>query len=572
MWHGGWCLWVLVVPWQVCGCRLEITTPRFGTETLVALPQTHDGAPVYGTDDRSRYLFFNAPGPGSTRGQWLLSDAVGTTYAWFYIDSFAANPLLIESASPKANWMQAGDKGYSRAAPGAVAVSCVDGARDETLFVHTDVFSGLSGFYSKTGKVSVDGGAVYIGRVWPVPVTGLGATGRANILFIRGRGGKDSLANGWEIATSVRAGDVLARTDNPDMRGPGWVVWDSAARDWGPVAGFAILVSSGRDGGVFRAMQAHRQRAFVTQRHASGRARSPTIRLRNGVMMPRLGFGTGALDPRTQRAVIVRALEAGFDLLDSATAYRNEDIIRDILSSKDSGRARDSVFLTTKLWPTDLGFHPTLTSAKQSLERLGSSYIDMYMLHWPYCYDHFEWMDCSDATGGTWEDSFAAMNWLYAQGRVLSLGVSNFDAELLERATEFGEGPHVVQNWLDILKEDESVTDACLRRGIVLQGYGILRGFNHEERYRMLRNGLHIEAKRLGKTPAQIILRHLLASSNLTSLLVRTANEKHMTEGLDAAVGGWALPRSASELMGWGQRPAGEQLDTTTVAEVKDGL
>ena len=91
----------------------------------------------------------------------------------------------------------------------------------------------------------------------------------------------------------------------------------------------------------------------------------------------------------------------------------------------------------------------TTQALAASLKRLRSSDVNLAMLHWPECRDELEWMDCSDAVaGGTWIDSWRALQRAYAEGRALAIGVSNFDINELERLLGMAAvRPHVVQNW-----------------------------------------------------------------------------------------------------------------------------
>merc|ERR1712150_250951 len=101
-------------------------------------------------------------------------------------------------------------------------------------------------------------------------------------------------------------------------------------------------------------------------------------------------------------------------------------MIGDLLTGGTSF-THDDVQVVTKLWPTNLGFDRTLGSVRESLRKLRSNYIDMYLLHWPRCYDNWSWMDCSSWDGGTWQQSYKAMEKLYAEGVLVSIGVSNFN-------------------------------------------------------------------------------------------------------------------------------------------------
>jgi diketogulonate reductase-like aldo/keto reductase len=128
---------------------------------------------------------------------------------------------------------------------------------------------------------------------------------------------------------------------------------------------------------------------------------------------------------------------------------------------KEAAIDRREVFLQSKVWPTQLGFGPTSRAIAASLQQLGTAYIDQYMLHWPrygarqggvQCHPVFttscafrcdpavEWMHCWDSEdpAGTWRESYRALEKGVAEGRVRSIGVSNFDLRLLSELGQSG--------------------------------------------------------------------------------------------------------------------------------------
>jgi len=141
---------------------------------------------------------------------------------------------------------------------------------------------------------------------------------------------------------------------------------------------------------------------------------------------------------------------------------------------------RDRVFITTKVWYTHLGFEETLKSVTQSLTSLNSWYIDLYLIHWPKCYDHITWMDCSSASKGTWQDSWKAMEKLYAEGVLLNIGISNFDINLLNQLQKNTTvSPQVIQNWMDPSHiETKEVLEFCKSNQISYQAYAGVRSLS----------------------------------------------------------------------------------------------
>ena len=132
--------------------------------------------------------------------------------------------------------------------------------------------------------------------------------------------------------------------------------------------------------------------------------------LNNGVKMPLLGFGVFQIpDHKECERSVVDALEAGYRLLDTAASYLNEEAVGSGI--KQSGIAREEIFVTTKLWVEDAGFERTKKAFEKSLHKLQLEYLDLYLIHQPYGDVH-----------GAWR----AMEELYHQGRVKAIGVSNF--------------------------------------------------------------------------------------------------------------------------------------------------
>lgn len=136
------------------------------------------------------------------------------------------------------------------------------------------------------------------------------------------------------------------------------------------------------------------------------------IQLANGVKMPMLGFGTLQISSKQAEQCILDALEIGYRLIDSAAAYFNEEGIGQAI--KKSGIPRQELFITTKVWIQDAGYHKTLKAFEKSLEKLQVDYIDLYLIHQPY--GHYY---------GAWK----ALEELYRQGKVRAIGVCNFSAE-----------------------------------------------------------------------------------------------------------------------------------------------
>jgi 2,5-diketo-D-gluconate reductase A len=145
----------------------------------------------------------------------------------------------------------------------------------------------------------------------------------------------------------------------------------------------------------------------------------PYVDLNDGNRIPQLGFGVFQVPAEETAEAVRHALETGYRLIDTAAAYGNEEAVRDALQT--SGLDRGEVFITTKLFNTEHGRDKARKAFEQSLSKLGGDYIDLYLIHWP--------VPSQDRYVETWE----ALCALREEGRVRSIGVSNFQIEHLER-------------------------------------------------------------------------------------------------------------------------------------------
>ena len=139
-----------------------------------------------------------------------------------------------------------------------------------------------------------------------------------------------------------------------------------------------------------------------------------TFTLNNGLKIPAIGFGTykAGLDS------IIKALEEGYRYFDTASYYGNEGDIS--LALIRTGIKREEVFIASKIWKSDMGYENTLKAFSQTLENLGSEYADVIMIHWPRPNLNDEEWKALDLE--TWR----AMEYLYSQGKIKALGLSNF--------------------------------------------------------------------------------------------------------------------------------------------------
>lgn len=142
-----------------------------------------------------------------------------------------------------------------------------------------------------------------------------------------------------------------------------------------------------------------------------------TTVLSNGVRMPWLGFGTFRINEgeEVEKAVNI-ALETGYRSIDTAAVYANEKGVGKAI--RESGIAREDIFLTTKVWNSDQGYEKTLSAFEESIKKLSTDYVDLYLIHWP--------------VESLYKETWKALEKIYKEGRAKAVGVSNFLAHHLE--------------------------------------------------------------------------------------------------------------------------------------------
>jgi 2,5-diketo-D-gluconate reductase A len=211
-----------------------------------------------------------------------------------------------------------------------------------------------------------------------------------------------------------------------------------------------------------------------------GRSRT----LADGTAIPLLGLGVWQVPdgPACVQAVLA-ALESGYRHIDTAQAYRNERSVGQAL--RESGLARDAVFITTKFNPAR---RDPLKEAATSIERLGVDYVDLYLVHWP-------------GRGATW--AWPGMEAARERGYARAIGVSNFDPDELDQVMAGATvAPVVDQIQFNPSVYRKGLLDACDERGVALEAYSPL-GTGAQLRDRVVAG----VAARLGRTPAQVLLR-----------------------------------------------------------------
>jgi len=216
-----------------------------------------------------------------------------------------------------------------------------------------------------------------------------------------------------------------------------------------------------------------------------------TLTLNNGVEIPRVGLGVFRSRPgRETRDALRAALEVGYRHVDTAAAYGNEADVGAALRETDV--PREQIFVTTKLWNSDMGYHSAHDAFRRSLARLGLEYVDLYLLHWP--------------VPGRRLDAWRALEELQRDGLARAIGVSNFTVrhmkELLANATV---PPQANQVELSPFLAQRELRAFCADHDVLIEAYSPLtRGVRLDDPV------VNRIATRLGRTPAQVLLRWAL--------------------------------------------------------------
>ena len=222
------------------------------------------------------------------------------------------------------------------------------------------------------------------------------------------------------------------------------------------------------------------------------------ITLNDGVEIPQLGFGVWQIPDSTAYKSVSTALEAGYRHIDTAAAYENESGVGRAI--RDSGLPRRDVFVTTKLWNNNHGHDAALRAFDASLERLGTDYVDLYLIHWP--------VPSQDLYVETWR----ALEKIAETGRARAIGVSNFTAEQLERLVkETKTVPAINQIELHPYFPQKQMRQSNEELGIATEAWSPLgRGGDllHEPL-------LAWTGQKYDKSPAQVVLRWHLQLGNV---------------------------------------------------------
>ena len=237
-----------------------------------------------------------------------------------------------------------------------------------------------------------------------------------------------------------------------------------------------------------------------------------TITMNNGIKIPRLGFGVyrAAQGDETKNAVL-NALEVGYRHIDTASAYGNEESVGEAI--KESGLKREEIFLTTKLFNSDMRAHRQMDAFKESLDRLKVDYVDLYLIHWP--------------VPGVYLESWKVLEEIYNKGLAKAIGVSNFLQHHLDDVIAHGSiVPAANQVEFSPLWQDNLLIQYCREKNIAFEAWGPLAA---GELIGDRTTG-DIGAK-YGKSGSQVILRWMLQKNII--VFPKTVHKSRMIENAD---------------------------------------
>lgn len=233
------------------------------------------------------------------------------------------------------------------------------------------------------------------------------------------------------------------------------------------------------------------------------------LTLNNGMKMPMDGIGTFLLSPDEAEASVSAALQCGYRLIDTANAYVNEKAVGRAFNK--SGVSREDIFLETKLWPS---FYEQRDAVDKTLQRLGTDYIDLLLIHQP---------------AGNYLAGYKLMEKAYKAGKVKAIGLSNFNTRKIQEILSQCEvKPAVLQTEVHPYSQERELKKFLAEEGMVIQAWYPL---GHGDKALQQEPVFTELAAKYGKSNAQIILRWHIQSGNI--VIPGSKNPEHIKANLD---------------------------------------
>ena len=237
-----------------------------------------------------------------------------------------------------------------------------------------------------------------------------------------------------------------------------------------------------------------------------------TLRLSNGIEMPMIGYGVYQVDPAECERCVSDALKTGYRMIDTAQAYHNEEGVGAAVAK--SGIARDELFIVTKIWISNYGYDRAKASIDESLRRLGTDYIDLMLLHQPFC----------DRYG-----AYRALEDAYKAGKLRAIGVSNFYPDhFIDLASNVEIPPMVNQVETHVFDQQVQPQKYMEEYGCRIMSWGPLA----EGRNNFFTNPVLEEiGRKYGKSVAQVALRWL--NQRGVIIIPKSVHVERMRQNLD---------------------------------------
>ncbi|MEA3462796.1 MAG: aldo/keto reductase [Bacteroidota bacterium] len=238
----------------------------------------------------------------------------------------------------------------------------------------------------------------------------------------------------------------------------------------------------------------------------------PTVTLNNGIPMPMIGFGTNTLTGPTCVQCVSDAISVGYRLIDTAKVYGNEESVGEGI--KKSKINRKELFITSKLWVDDSGYETTKKAFETSLYKLGTDYLDLYLIHRP-----------RGDVKGTWQ----AMEDLYKEGRIRAIGLSNFEPDHLDELLAYARTkPTVNQIETHVFFQQHNAYKDLKKRDIQMEAWSPFAAGRNE----IFENQTLADiGKQYNKSIAQVCLRWHYQRGIVA--IPRSSQKTHMIENLD---------------------------------------
>lgn len=236
------------------------------------------------------------------------------------------------------------------------------------------------------------------------------------------------------------------------------------------------------------------------------------VTLNNGVVMPQIGYGVYQVAPSECRRCVGDALRTGYRMIDTAQAYHNEEGVG--AAVKESGIPRDELFLVSKIWISNYGYEKAKASIDESLRRLGTDYIDLMLLHQPFC----------DRYG-----AYRALEAAYKEGKLRAIGVSNFYPDhFIDLASNVEIAPAVNQVETHVFDQQTEAQKYMKEFGTHMMAWAPLA----EGRNNFFTNPiLAAIGEKYGKSVAQVALRWLLQRDVI--IIPKSTHIERMQQNID---------------------------------------